>query len=49
MEAIAQRVLPREVGFEWTSMAYQEKKVGGEALGIFALALLLVYLVLAFL
>ena len=49
METLARRILPREVGFEWTSMAYQEKKVGGEAIGIFALAVLLVYLVLAFL
>jgi HAE1 family hydrophobic/amphiphilic exporter-1 len=35
------------MGFEWTGMAYQEKRVGGEAVGIFAMAVLLVYLVLA--
>jgi HAE1 family hydrophobic/amphiphilic exporter-1 len=35
------------MGYEWTGMAYQEKRVGGEAVGIFAMAVLLVYLVLA--
>jgi HAE1 family hydrophobic/amphiphilic exporter-1 len=35
------------MGYDWTAIAYQEKKVGGEALLIFALAVLLVYLVLA--
>jgi HAE1 family hydrophobic/amphiphilic exporter-1 len=47
MEQIAQRSLPEHMGFEWTGMAYQEKRVGGEAVGIFAMAVLLVYLVLA--
>ncbi len=47
MEQIAQQNLPGTMGFEWTSMAYQEKKVGGEAMFIFAMAVLLVYLVLA--
>ena len=35
------------MGYEWTGMAYQEKSVGSEAIGIFAMAVLLVYLVLA--
>jgi HAE1 family hydrophobic/amphiphilic exporter-1 len=35
------------MGFEWTGMSYQEKKVGGEAILIFALAITLVFLVLA--
>ena len=49
LEASAARTLPHEIGFEWTGMSYQERKVGGQELGIFGLAVLLVYLVLAFL
>jgi HAE1 family hydrophobic/amphiphilic exporter-1 len=47
MEQIANRNLPDRMGYEWTGMAYQEKRVGSEAIGIFAMAVLLVYLVLA--
>jgi HAE1 family hydrophobic/amphiphilic exporter-1 len=47
MEQVARDVLPDTMGFDWTGMAYQEKLVGGQALYVFALAVLLVYLVLA--
>ena len=47
METIAKRNLPASMGYDWTGMAYQEKKVGSEAILIFAMAVLLVYLVLA--
>jgi hydrophobic/amphiphilic exporter-1 (mainly G- bacteria), HAE1 family len=47
MERIAGQKLPSGVGFDWTGMSYQEKKVGNQALYVFALAVLLVYLVLA--
>jgi HAE1 family hydrophobic/amphiphilic exporter-1 len=47
MEQIAARTLPDSMGYEWTGMSYQEKKVGGEAVWIFAFAVLLVFLVLA--
>ena len=47
MEQLAQEQLPQAMGFEWTGMSFQEKKVGGEAVVIFAFAVLLVYLVLA--
>ena len=47
MEKVAREVLPNTMGFDWTGMAYQEKLVGGQALMVFALAVLLVYLVLA--
>jgi hydrophobic/amphiphilic exporter-1 (mainly G- bacteria), HAE1 family len=47
MEEIARRTLPPGVGFEWSSMSYQEKLVGHQMYLVFALALLLVYLVLA--
>jgi HAE1 family hydrophobic/amphiphilic exporter-1 len=47
MEAIARKVLPPGMAFEWTGIAYQEQLAGRSAYLIFALALLLVYLVLA--
>jgi hydrophobic/amphiphilic exporter-1 (mainly G- bacteria), HAE1 family len=47
MEAIAKRVLPDDVSYQWTAMAYQEKITGNELYYVFALSLLLVYLVLA--
>jgi HAE1 family hydrophobic/amphiphilic exporter-1 len=47
MEQIAAKTLPPGVGFEWTAMSYQEKAVGGQLYLVFALAMLLVYLVLA--
>jgi HAE1 family hydrophobic/amphiphilic exporter-1 len=47
MEEIAAATLPQSMGFEWTDASYQEKQVGGEAIWIFALAVLLVYFVLA--
>jgi HAE1 family hydrophobic/amphiphilic exporter-1 len=47
METIAKTRLPRSMGYDWTGMAFQEKKVGGEAILIFVMAVLLVYLVLA--
>ncbi|SDL50974.1 multidrug efflux pump [Maridesulfovibrio ferrireducens] len=47
MEEVANEVLPRGYGFDWTNIAYQEKKSGGEVVVIFALAVLMVFLVLA--
>jgi HAE1 family hydrophobic/amphiphilic exporter-1 len=47
MEQLADRKLPPSMGFEWTGMSYQEKQVGGEAIVVFALAIVLVFLVLA--
>ncbi|EPR40499.1 transporter, hydrophobe/amphiphile efflux-1 (HAE1) family [Desulfovibrio sp. X2] len=47
MEQMASAKLPQGMGYQWTGMAYQEKKVGSQAYFIFALAILLVYLVLA--
>src|SRR5690606_29980434 len=37
----------QSLGYEWTGMSYQEKRVGGEAILIFVMAVLLVYLMLA--
>ena len=47
MEEIARRTLSPGMGFEWSSMSYQEKLVGNQMSIVFGLALLLVYLVLA--
>jgi len=47
MESVAAKVLPRSMGFDWTGIAFQEKRISGEAVFVFALAVLLVYLVLA--
>ncbi|WFU08392.1 multidrug efflux RND transporter permease subunit [Rhizobium sp. CB3090] len=47
MEQIADRTLSPGLGFEWTALSYQEKAVGGQIYVIFALAMLLVYFVLA--
>jgi hydrophobic/amphiphilic exporter-1 (mainly G- bacteria), HAE1 family len=47
MDQIGQHALPTGTGFEWTAMSYQEKAVGSQPYFVFALALLLVYFVLA--
>ncbi|HTY42088.1 MAG TPA: efflux RND transporter permease subunit, partial [Thermoanaerobaculia bacterium] len=47
MEAIAARRLPPGMTYEWTAMSYQEKLVGRSTYFIFALAILLVFFVLA--
>ncbi|MEY4394474.1 MAG: hypothetical protein RL595_1723 [Planctomycetota bacterium] len=47
MEEVAGNVLPASMGFDWTGIAFQEKRVTGEAILVFVLAVLLVYLVLA--
>lgn len=47
MEEIAKDVLPTGVSYEWTSTAYQEKVAGNLSYYIFALSLILVYLILA--
>ena len=47
MEEIAADTLPPGTGTEWTALSYQEKLVGSQMYLVFALALLLVYLVLA--
>jgi hydrophobe/amphiphile efflux-1 (HAE1) family protein len=47
MEAIANRVLPKTMSYEWTGITYQELKAGGQAPVIFALAIVVVFLCLA--
>jgi HAE1 family hydrophobic/amphiphilic exporter-1 len=47
MEQLADNSLPQGMAYDWTSTSYQEKKVGYQAYLIYALAIILVYLVLA--
>jgi len=47
METLARKTLPAGMSYEWTAMSYQEKLAGNSTWFIFALALLLVYFVLA--
>ena len=47
LEKLANTSLPSGISFEWTAMSYQEKLVGGTVVLVFALSILLVYLVLA--
>jgi HAE1 family hydrophobic/amphiphilic exporter-1 len=47
MEKMADKTLPTTMGYEWTGMSFQEKSVGNEQYLIFALAVILVFLVLA--
>ncbi len=47
MAAAARSAIPPEMGYEWTALAYQEARVGNQGLLVFALAILLVYLILA--
>ncbi len=47
MDEAAARTLPPGAAAEWTAMSYQEKIVGNQMYFVFAMALLLVYLVLA--
>ncbi|MBC8051399.1 MAG: efflux RND transporter permease subunit [Chitinophagales bacterium] len=47
LEGIARDTLPPGTGYEWTAMSFQEKEIGGQIYLVYALSLLLVYLVLA--
>jgi HAE1 family hydrophobic/amphiphilic exporter-1 len=46
VEAVAKDVLPHDMGYAWNGMSYQES-IAGSGLGIFALSLVLVFLILA--
>ncbi|UFS70654.1 multidrug efflux RND transporter permease subunit [Geomonas sp. RF6] len=47
MEEVAQEVLPAGYGFDWSGMAYEEKKSGGTSAAAFAFGLIIVFLLLA--
>jgi hydrophobic/amphiphilic exporter-1 (mainly G- bacteria), HAE1 family len=47
MEALAKKVLPNGMTFEWSGLSLEEIESGGKALILFALGLVVVYLTLA--
>jgi HAE1 family hydrophobic/amphiphilic exporter-1 len=47
MEALSDRVLPAGMSYEWSGLSLEEIKAGSQAVAIFGLGLLLVYLTLA--
>jgi hydrophobe/amphiphile efflux-1 (HAE1) family protein len=47
MEALAKENLPPGAGYEWTGVAYQQKKIGGQVYLVFVLAVLIVVMILA--
>lgn len=47
MEKLAKAQLPVGMGYEWTAMAFQQMKASGQAMIIFGLAIIVVFLILA--
>ncbi len=47
VESMANAKLPPGMTYEWTALSYQEKLVGNQAIVVFGMALLVVYLILA--
>jgi HAE1 family hydrophobic/amphiphilic exporter-1 len=47
LEEVATEVLPQGWGYDWSNTSYQEKKAAGTGAVVFALALVLVFLILA--
>ena len=47
LEDVARQTLPREFGYDWSDLSYQERKASGGVASLFALSLLFVFLILA--
>jgi HAE1 family hydrophobic/amphiphilic exporter-1 len=47
MDDVAAQALPSSMGYEWTGIAFQQQRVSGEAIFVYVLAVLFVYLILA--
>lgn len=47
LEQVAKETLPADMGYDWGDLSYQERKASGAAGPIFALSMLLVFLILA--
>jgi HAE1 family hydrophobic/amphiphilic exporter-1 len=47
LEEVAAQVLPREMGYQWADLSYQEKKAAGAGGIVFVLSLVFVFLILA--
>jgi HAE1 family hydrophobic/amphiphilic exporter-1 len=46
LEQVANQTMPREIGYDWSELSYQEKNAGGSA-RLFALSIAFVFLILA--
>ena len=47
LEEVARETLPKEIGYAWADLSYQEQKSSGTLLSIFGLSLAMVFLILA--
>jgi hydrophobic/amphiphilic exporter-1 (mainly G- bacteria), HAE1 family len=47
MERLAAQLLPQGVSFDWTSTSFQEQQVGSQAYFVYALSIIMVFMVLA--
>src|SRR5581483_10902852 len=47
LEEVAREALPREIGYDWADLSYQEKRAAGTTGSIFGLSLIFVFLILA--
>jgi HAE1 family hydrophobic/amphiphilic exporter-1 len=47
LQEVAREVLPREMGFDWADMSYQEVKAAGAGGRVFILSIIFVFLILA--
>jgi hydrophobic/amphiphilic exporter-1 (mainly G- bacteria), HAE1 family len=47
MERLAAEVFPQGISYDWTSTSYQERQVGNQAYFVYALSILMVFMVLA--
>jgi HAE1 family hydrophobic/amphiphilic exporter-1 len=47
LEEVAAQTLPREMGFDWSDLSFQEKKAAGTTGRVFAISILFVFLILA--
>jgi HAE1 family hydrophobic/amphiphilic exporter-1 len=47
LEEVARQTLPREMGYDWSDLSYQERSAAGTTLSYFALSLVFVFLILA--
>jgi HAE1 family hydrophobic/amphiphilic exporter-1 len=47
LEDVARKVLPREMGYDWSDLSFQEKRAAGTTSRVFVMSLLFVFLILA--
>jgi hydrophobic/amphiphilic exporter-1 (mainly G- bacteria), HAE1 family len=47
LEEVAKEVLPREIGYDWADLSYQQRRASSGALIAFSLSLIFVFLILA--